>query len=992
MYSVKKAPTSLTNDLSGVYKTFTAWGAFWLRASTANQNFIANSSHLDLPRRQVWRAYYELLSTIIAEDLVTGTTGALVKFDSGASRESQSVLRRGQHVEFKRVESTYESLLLNETDYPASSERNHEVEELVATVMTNWTTMTSLAWSNADLGDGGKDAVSRGVLDILYRAATKTFHSTPILRHLFTVHASLSEYDLAIHAFDSYAEIVTRGKARADKTGEHEVGLDSDDLAITTAAEAVRILCRFGDRDHADKAIEVASKVESWLHSHELELTKEDLEVRGVPEETEVKVELRIKPATLAAAYRTIAITKAQSAHLTFEKSDRLDHLQTAEKYLQRALKFDPVNVQTAHALALVLSEQHDVTGAIKLIKSTIAAEQASSKSIGSTSNQTTKIARSIQMVPLWHLLALCLTAKDEFEAASQVCDTAFEQFGNLSAIFGANGTVAKDKTANLGSSELLESLTSFEKESLVQVQITKLVLIELMEGPDEAVNSTDELLSLYSRLFGSPRFDTAAPANLAPTRAQSVSIKKGSTLRSITGSIRPKSVRSVRLSSEKEAPSTEGAPPMPGASIGAPIEITVTNEDGQASKKEGHHHLHLPHLPKLHKDANKDSATVTGETSSSTTLGPVPAAVKQSAAANPSQPLREIAHNGTHDDLPPPPGHDEQPPFQDKRLPVPQPGSGPSTSISPDVAYQERRHQTSLLVKIWLFVAGVYVRAQSFDDALSAIEDAKKWVEALEADLAATRDGTSARKLFEKGWGGGKSVDAIWADWWSAVSHGLILYPNHRIWMLTNLQKAQLATSQESPFVAMAAYEEALAYYPDHPAATVGIANLLMDIYEEKIPSEEPLLPLHPFPLPSGSTLVSEARPALTRPNSSSAAGTSSRPISQHNIVTLSQSSAIDALQEQQDIVGSKLSRHDPSPAELNRLAARERAYILLKNLSRSGAGWDDSEAWYALARAHELSREIGKAKSALWWVVELEECRPVRDWREVSPGGYTL
>jgi hypothetical protein len=194
-----------------------------------------------------------------------------------------------------------------------------------------------------------------------------------------------------------------------------------------------------------------------------------------------------------------------------------------------------------------------------------------------------------------------------------------------------------------------------------------------------------------------------------------------------------------------------------------------------------------------------------------------------------------------------------------------------------------------------------------------------------------------------------------------------------------------------------MTAYNEALAYYSDHPAATVGIANLLMDIYEEKIPPEEAVLPLQPFPLPSGSTLVSEARPALTRPNSSSAAGTTSRPISQHNIVTLTSStSALEALSSEQSGVADSSSktskRRDPSPAELNRLAARERAYILLKNLTRSGAGWDDSEAWFALARAHELSRELGKAKSALWWVVELEDSRPVREWREVSPGGYTL
>ena len=87
-----------------------------------------------------------------------------------------------------------------------------------------------------------------------------------------------------------------------------------------------------------------------------------------------------------------------------------------------------------------------------------------------------------------------------------------------------------------------------------------------------------------------------------------------------------------------------------------------------------------------------------------------------------------------------------------------------------------------------------------------------------------------------------------------------------------------------------------------------------------------------------------------------------------------------------------STSSHKDPAPAELNRLAARERAYMLLSGLTRLGTGWDDSEAWLELARAHELSGQVGKAKEALWWVVELEETRPVRGWRDVAVGGLAL
>ena len=79
-------------------------------------------------------------------------------------------------------------------------------------------------------------------------------------------------------------------------------------------------------------------------------------------------------------------------------------------------------------------------------------------------------------------------------------------------------------------------------------------------------------------------------------------------------------------------------------------------------------------------------------------------------------------------------------------------------------------------------------------------------------------------------------------------------------------------------------------------------------------------------------------------------------------------------------------------SPPELSRLAARDRAYGLLSTLTKLGAGWDYSEAWFALARAYEESGQVEKAKEVLWWCVELEDTHPVRDWRCVALGGFVL
>ena len=88
----------------------------------------------------------------------------------------------------------------------------------------------------------------------------------------------------------------------------------------------------------------------------------------------------------------------------------------------------------------------------------------------------------------------------------------------------------------------------------------------------------------------------------------------------------------------------------------------------------------------------------------------------------------------------------------------------------------------------------------------------------------------------------------------------------------------------------------------------------------------------------------------------------------------------------------GLNPSYKETSTALLDRLAARDRAYGLLSALTKLGTGWNYSEAWFALARAYEEGGQLEKAKEVLWWCVELEEGRGVRDWSVVGCGGYVL
>jgi hypothetical protein len=168
------------------------------------------------------------------------------------------------------------------------------------------------------------------------------------------------------------------------------------------------------------------------------------------------------------------------------------------------------------------------------------------------------------------------------------------------------------------------------------------------------------------------------------------------------------------------------------------------------------------------------------------------------------------------------------------------------------------------------------------------------------------------------------------------------------------------LLVGQSLKHEARADFERALQHFPDHPEAIVGLSNILLDIYSEAIPLE---------------------------PTTQTDLTSSSLPPSVSSVQASTSTSKTKYLTSHTPSVENQLS-----PPELTRLAARDRAFGLLSTLTKLGAGWDYSEAWYALARAYEESGEIEKTKEVLWWCVELEDTHPVRSWKCVTTGGFVL
>lgn len=817
---------------------FRAWASFWQRAAPSAAGSGASPLRVDTPRRQVWRGYYDLLSSILQHGLLynpsaTPNSQPLVVFWTDSTDQRYVDAKVRQRAELKRVEATYESLLLNETRFPKASETNAEVEEWVEQAVGNWKILCGGEWTDGELGEGGKEAVSRSTLDILYRAATKTFHSTAILRQLFTIHAAIGDFDLAMHAFGSYVDIVGKGKARTAKTGEHEVGLDTDDVAVQTAAEAMQILCKYGDREQAEKALAVSHTLAQWLGEQrptaeqELETT-EDNQV-DTPDSPPQPAQPQLTRKSSAIANRAIGIARAHWARVTYEDDKRNDYYQEALRHLKKAFAIDNRSVATAYALARVLAETQHVSSAMDVIRQSIAVSHVADDAYTDTHSLATvdengpqneedgdddeddDWERQRQLMPLWHLLSLCLTAKDDFDPANSACEAAFDQFGDPSVLWGRSGSRSGSLSQARTSRGLIDQMDDFERGAVLEIKMTQLATLEMTEGIDKAVESINELLVYYTRLFGNPdqlRTSLKAP----PTPVVTPPLKSsGGTLRSIAGSIRPRSGQhggeTASRTAPQSSPGSQGTNgPANSQPNGSSIAITVTNEDRALAEEKHshhHHHLHLPFRSRGQHGDHKEAASLRSKKSVEDVKEkealnndeePPPAppadadiANPDHAAANPpavqpalstsmspevpvspQQPLKMVEHNVPHNALPRPTGHDDQPLEQDMRLPAPHPASN-AMPASRFGSMQERQYKICVLVKVWLFIAALYTRASSHDDASGAIEEAFSLVEVFEADKGAEH--ATARKLYEKGWGGGKSVDALWADVYASVS-----------------------------------------------------------------------------------------------------------------------------------------------------------------------------------------------------------------------------
>ncbi|KAJ5165364.1 Tetratricopeptide-like helical [Penicillium coprophilum] len=930
----KNAPYSDPRHADIALRLFRLWAAHpAVKQGVSNNNLSTADSFGRAPRASVWAAYYKLLTAVL-QDGVTYTGP-----NDGPDRPQLGS-------ELRRVETVYERNLLSEVMFPTASSQNSQVEEWVEQVISNWEVLCGPEWQDSDLGEGGQNAVSRNVLEILYRAATKTYHSPLVLRRLFHVHSALADFDLAVKALDSYIEIVTEAKERAEKSAAYGE-LEKDEVLLQTLSEGVTLLSCLGSLEEAEKARDLTEIMREYIDKHNTPTT--DGQVNGNPTNLP-----NIIPSVLASSYRAIGVGLACWASWTpvTESRDeiRADAIEHLEKSLAPELGSSS-SYSSLYTLGLVLAENRDLDTAIEYVKSALTPSSSSNA-------VSDDLSKERDLVSLWHLLALLLSAKQEFEIAGRSCEAAFEQFPRDLFSRGHRERHLSRNAQTPNQRSIVSRLQGREKERIVQTRITQLAFIELLEGPEAAVNHSTQLLSLFGALFQDLNLEAGGTKSdsdhLVPPKSSA------GTTKSFRGSIfgRNRTSQLPDRRADQSNGSDTAIPPTPAIPNGHMTEqpsIQVTDEDLQTRQGRP------PTIGRADsKKLKKRSSSSHGNERPRDEEPPLPNGGEQSAemvgiafSGSTSSGQTTTAEDGTQHGLQAtssPAGHEEQPPKQDIRLPIGYRFDSPTSAVTKFSLIQSQKHALGLLVKIWLVIAGLYRRASLFDDAREACEEASKQAARIEA-LVASHE-SSARSFSKRGWGASKSSEELWADIYA--------------------EQGLLSQARSNPHQAIRHFEEALLHFQDHPAATIGLANLLLDIWDQK---------LDPEPSNTDVDLDASRLSLLSetpKPKSAKAISTDDLKIS---------SDTGNVRHEE-----PHLSAQDVEPKQLHRLAARDRAYGLLSALTKLGSSWDNSEAWYALSRAYEAGEQVEKLKEVLWWCIELEDRRPIRHWSNIGSGVYVL
>lgn len=349
--------------------------------------------------------------------------------------------------ETREASETYEHYLFENANFPTTSESNQPIEQYVDVIMANWELETSFKGVVRRVYDEDEISRSKTVLFSLRKAVTLTFHSCSILRHLVVLLAALGEYEEALAAFDTYMAYQEKYRIRVESGGELENESGDPNGLVVKVASRVIVIYTHVLKD-GKRAKVCADRMRSWLAEGD-HLLDEDKDVVAEAH------------ASLGRAYAL------HSDEMTSEAEYKLT-VDVAMQHFQKSLELRPTDTTVYLDCALLFVRRGDIGNALTNVKS------------GLMHNQ--------DHLPSWNMLALLLSAQEEYSTAIKV----------------VNNALWKIDQQNQQNELLLDE----DKKALIQLKVTQVALIETSEGPIAAMDCLPDVFTLFNALY--PHFNSS--------------------------------------------------------------------------------------------------------------------------------------------------------------------------------------------------------------------------------------------------------------------------------------------------------------------------------------------------------------------------------------------------------------------------------------------------------------------------------------------------
>lgn len=337
------------------------------------------------------------------------------------------------------VVDTHESSDIQLRKSPSSNQPNDAIENYVEVIMLFW--RMSVHLNSEGYVSSAKDReLTKKIVSKLEDALYGTFHSCSILRHYITALCTLGQIQKAKSAFSTYEMYINHAELEKQK-GAEPSGHVGDSLdGIVSLYSLIISAENSASTKNPTRLKNLGDKLESFVDSDS--------------EDVDYIVSSRGYLSAANAFWKYYGHSGEEDSRIYKDKALRLYRL---------AISTNPAEVVNYFRSALALAESQNVLSALETIK------------CGLLHNE--------KHLPSWHLLALLLSAQDDFGTAIQAIDN------GVNAFVGGEG--------------LDVSLYEFTmKKQLLHIQMTRVALLEALSGVDDALEAIPEVFSWYGRLF----------------------------------------------------------------------------------------------------------------------------------------------------------------------------------------------------------------------------------------------------------------------------------------------------------------------------------------------------------------------------------------------------------------------------------------------------------------------------------------------------------